>query len=114
MKLSGEQVLRVAQLGPMVFAPGAGSSSGSAAVATLPSVGTIATAPARRPALPVGDSFPVSEEARRVAGLAAEGEEVREQVVASLRAQIEAGDYFVTGEQIAEMMVRRFLADRVR
>lgn len=110
MKLSGEQVLRVAQMGPMVFAAGSGG------VATLPSVGTIATAPARRPASVTGSAAasPALEEARRVAGLAAEGEEVREQVVASLRAQIEAGDYFVSGEQIAEMMVRRFFADRVR
>lgn len=108
MKLSGEQVLRVAQMGPMVFA------SGSGAAATLPSIGSITTAPARRPALEGGLTAPISEEARRVAGLAGEGEDVREQVVASLRAQIEAGDYFVTGEQIAEMMVRRFFADRVR
>ena len=110
MKLSGEQVLRVAEMGPMVFASG----SAAAALTALPSMGTIATAPARRPASPMGNTSPDSEEARRVAGLAAEGEDVREQVVASLRAQIEAGDYFVSGEQIAEMMVRRFFADRVR
>ena len=40
--------------------------------------------------------------------------DVREDVVASLRERIEAGTYSVTGEQIAEMMIRRALADRVR
>jgi anti-sigma28 factor (negative regulator of flagellin synthesis) len=40
--------------------------------------------------------------------------DVREEIVASLRARIEAGTYFVSGDQIAEMMLRRLLADRVR
>jgi negative regulator of flagellin synthesis FlgM len=40
--------------------------------------------------------------------------DVREQVVASLREQIESGSYFVSGEQIAQMMVRRALVDRMR
>ena len=40
--------------------------------------------------------------------------DVREDVVASLRERIEAGTYSVSGEQIAEMMIRRMLADRVR
>lgn len=40
--------------------------------------------------------------------------DVREQIVASLKERIEAGTYQVSGEQIAEMMVRRSLADRIR
>ncbi len=40
--------------------------------------------------------------------------DVREDIVASLRARVEAGSYNVSGEQIAEMMVRRILADQVR
>lgn len=40
--------------------------------------------------------------------------DVREQIVASLKERIESGTYQVTGEQIAEMMVRRSLADRLR
>lgn len=40
--------------------------------------------------------------------------DVREQIVASLRERIEAGTYQVSGEQIAEMMVRRSRADRHR
>jgi anti-sigma28 factor (negative regulator of flagellin synthesis) len=40
--------------------------------------------------------------------------EVREQVVTSLRERIESGSYFVSGEQIAEMIIRRRIADQVR
>jgi anti-sigma28 factor (negative regulator of flagellin synthesis) len=40
--------------------------------------------------------------------------ETREQVVESLRARVEAGAYSVSGEQVAEMMIRRLIADQVR
>lgn len=40
--------------------------------------------------------------------------DTREQIIASLKERIEAGTYQVSGEQIAEMMVRRALADRLR
>jgi len=39
--------------------------------------------------------------------------EVREEIIAGLRARIESGTYQVSGEQIGEMMIRRLLADRV-
>jgi len=51
---------------------------------------------------------------RHVAEEVAQLPDVREQIVASLRERIESGDYNVTGEQIAEMMVRRHLTDRIR
>lgn len=38
----------------------------------------------------------------------------REEMVAELRARIERGDYNPTGEEIAEAMIRRAIADRVR
>lgn len=38
----------------------------------------------------------------------------REDRIAELRARIEAGDYNPTGYEIAEAMVRRAIADRVR
>jgi anti-sigma28 factor (negative regulator of flagellin synthesis) len=44
----------------------------------------------------------------------AQQSEVREQVVASLRERIESGAYFVSGDQIAEMIIRRRIADQVR
>lgn len=40
--------------------------------------------------------------------------EVREAIVASLRERIESGTYFVGAETIAEMILRRTLADRLR
>ena len=39
---------------------------------------------------------------------------VRDDVVAELRARIEAGEYNPTGSEIAEAMIRRAIADRVR
>ncbi|MFQ3667999.1 MAG: flagellar biosynthesis anti-sigma factor FlgM [Fimbriimonadaceae bacterium] len=38
----------------------------------------------------------------------------REDRVAEIRARIEAGDYNPTGYEIAEAMIRRAIADRVR
>ncbi|WP_309711010.1 flagellar biosynthesis anti-sigma factor FlgM [Armatimonas sp.] len=40
--------------------------------------------------------------------------DTREQLIASLKERVESGTYQITGEQIAEMMVRRSLADRMR
>lgn len=53
-------------------------------------------------------------EARRVAKLAEATPDVREEIVASLRARIESGSYFVSAESIAERMVERALASRMR
>jgi negative regulator of flagellin synthesis FlgM len=38
----------------------------------------------------------------------------REEVVAQLKARIEAGTYSPTGEEIADAMIRRNIADRIR
>jgi len=40
--------------------------------------------------------------------------DVREEIVGELRQKIEKGEYKVSGEEIAEMMIRRLRADRVR
>jgi len=50
----------------------------------------------------------------RIVQLGQEVPDVREGVVSSLRERIEAGTYFVGAETIAEMMLRRTLADRLR
>lgn len=38
----------------------------------------------------------------------------REEMIANLKARIEAGEYNPTGQEIADSMVRRMLADRIR
>jgi len=53
-------------------------------------------------------------EARRVAKLAEASPDVREEIVASLRARIESGSYYVGAESIAERMMERALANRMR
>jgi anti-sigma28 factor (negative regulator of flagellin synthesis) len=55
-----------------------------------------------------------SKDTKMVLEAISRASDVREDVVASLRERIEAGTYLVSGEQIAEMMIRRMLADRVR
>lgn len=38
----------------------------------------------------------------------------REEMVASIKARIEAGEYNLSGEDIADAMIRRELADRIK
>lgn len=38
----------------------------------------------------------------------------REDMIADLKARIEAGEYNVTGEEIADAMVRRSIADKIK
>ena len=38
----------------------------------------------------------------------------REEMIASLKARIEAGEYNPTGDEIADTMIRRSIADRIR
>jgi anti-sigma28 factor (negative regulator of flagellin synthesis) len=38
----------------------------------------------------------------------------REEFIASLKARIEAGEYNPTGDEIADTMIRRSIADRIR
>lgn len=40
--------------------------------------------------------------------------DTREEIVAELKDRIEKGEYKVSGEEIAEMMLRRRAADRIR
>lgn len=52
-------------------------------------------------------------EAEAVAERLCAGDDVREELVLSLKERIDAGNYSVSGEEIAEMMVRRAMADRL-
>lgn len=53
-------------------------------------------------------------EGRAIAERLSEESDVREDIVASLRERIEAGTYNVTGVEIADMIFRRAVADRIR
>ncbi|MBC8136715.1 MAG: flagellar biosynthesis anti-sigma factor FlgM [Fibrella sp.] len=63
-------------------------------------------------------SAPISSETRseieRVVHASEAVPDVREGIVASLRERIESGTYFVGAETIAEMMIRRTVADQLR
>lgn len=57
---------------------------------------------------------PDAAEVARVVKMVNEMPDVREDIVMELKERIEKGEYTVTGEEIAEMMIRRMRADRIR
>jgi len=105
-----EEIFRVSRMGLDRESAYSGVST------TIPAsvIGTIATAPLSRSADTTGLYTPSPLDVHRVVEAMDAVPEVREDVIASLRARIEAGTYLITGEQVAEMMVRRFYADSVR
>ena len=105
MRVSGEECLRISQIRPLERA------------VHSTTMGTFATASINRDV--VANAYrsvsSVDREGLEVAMSAiAHQDDIREQVVASLRERIESGAYFVSGEQIAEMIIRRRIADQVR
>ena len=105
MRVSGEEYLRVSQLRQLRQVN---------RVSNTPAVGSIATAPLQGSSAAQLEISPEAREVQRVVGVVAQQPEIREDVVASLKARIDSGTYAVTGEQIGEMMLRRMLADQVR
>ncbi len=55
----------------------------------------------------------VAAEAADLAERLRVGDDIREELVLSLKERIDAGTYEVSGDEIAEMMVRRAMADRL-
>lgn len=65
------------------------------------------------------DSLPKTEEPEaaevaRVLEMVKNAPDVRDDIVMQLKERMEQGEYTVSGEEIAEMMVRRMKADRAR
>lgn len=94
MRISNEELQRIAYSNPSSVAV---ESSGSSRVSEVNVVASLE-----------------SQDMKMITEALALVPDIREQVVASLKERIESGSYQVSGEQIAEMMVRRSLADRVR
>ncbi len=101
MQLSREEYLKVSE---MRTAPASGVST----------IGVIATAPARRGGIQTESPLRRSGEVQRVVEAVDHASDTRDEIVASLRARIESGNYQVSGDAVAEMLLRRMLADRVR
>lgn len=57
---------------------------------------------------------PDAAEVARVVEMVKNAPEAREDIVMELKERIEKGEYHVSGEDIADMMIRRAQADRVR
>ncbi len=79
---------------------------------------TAPNTPRRNSNTPIIGTEPISHDTRteieRVVRAGETISDVREDIVASLRERIESGTYFVGAETIAEMMIRRTIADRLR
>jgi negative regulator of flagellin synthesis FlgM len=105
-----EEIFRVSRLG--LDRENAFSVSTGTTAATVR--GTIATAPLARPNDTMEQYAANPLDVHRVVEAMEAVPDVREDVIASLRARIEAGTYAVSGEQVAEMLMRRFYADSVR
>lgn len=89
----------------------AGGARYSAEIAILPA----GVGPGTREAGPNRRTPSSREEAIEVAIAAvAELPDVREDLVAELRAKVERGEYKVNGEEVADMMLRRMRADSIR
>jgi flagellar biosynthesis anti-sigma factor FlgM len=57
---------------------------------------------------------PDAEEVARVVEIVKAAPDIREDLVARLRERIEKGEYKIDSNEIAEMMMRRARADRIR
>jgi len=114
MQLSSEEYIKVSRVG-FGFAGGDnGARTMLGDMVFASSRGTAMSGGERAAAAFGGLDAAAREEIEAVAARVEKEPDVREDIVASLRARIESGNYNVSGEQIAEMMVRRILADQVR
>ena len=99
MKISEQEVSRLLSVSP--FDRRASASSAAATVGGV-SEGRLAARV---------DISPSAQDIQRVAQVISELPDVREDRVQALKAQIESGTYHVSGEDIADLIIRRALAD---
>lgn len=111
MKLSEDQSLLMSQWIRVNSAPR--PVMGIGRITTAPAVAAIASPVAPSSVAANDDLSQPARDVQRVVEMVSKEPDVREEIVASLRERIEKGTYFVSGEQIGEMMLRRMLADRV-
>ena len=57
---------------------------------------------------------PDAAEVARVVKMVKNAPDIRDDIVMQLKERIESGEYKVSGEEIAEMMIRRMRADQTR
>ncbi|GIV15407.1 MAG: hypothetical protein KatS3mg022_0842 [Armatimonadota bacterium] len=103
MKISLDEYSRVLQL----------SRTGRVGAAVLPAPPPADAQEELPPAVSV-ELSPRAQEIRRIKFILDEIPEVREEMVQELRRKIEAGEYNVSSAEIADLIVRRTIADSVR
>ncbi len=103
MKISLDEYSRVLQF----------SRTGRVGAAVLPAPPPVDAQRDVPPAASV-ELSPRAQEIRQIQFLLDEIPEVREEIVQELRRKIEAGEYNVSSAEIADLIVRRAIADNVR
>jgi negative regulator of flagellin synthesis FlgM len=102
MKIAQQEAVNAAQTSPVQSTGTVGSQPANP--------GTGQNANADSPAATVSFSPQAQEIAKYKAAVNA-APDVREDLVSSLKSRIENGEYNVSGDEIADMMVRRYAAD---
>ncbi|MGQ9790705.1 MAG: flagellar biosynthesis anti-sigma factor FlgM [Armatimonadota bacterium] len=103
MKISLDEYSRVLQL----------SRTGRVGAAVLPAPALDDAQEGLSPAATV-ELSPRAQQIRQIKFILDEIPEVREEIVQELRRKIEAGEYNVSSAEIADLIVRRTVADNVR
>jgi len=103
MKISLDEYSRVLQL----------SRTGRVGAAVLPAPPPVDAQEEIPPAASV-ELSPRAQQIRQIKFILDEIPEVREEMVQELRRKIEAGEYNVSSAEIADLIVRRTIADNVR
>ena len=109
MKISSTESIRAGQIAPV------SSTSGIAPAARSADAGSGAAPAATVELSPQAQALSAAKaEAARFAPAVAAVPDTRDTLVADLKARIDAGTYHVSGQDIADQVVRRAQADRLR
>jgi len=103
MKISIEEVSRILQTQGVARKSGSGAN-GNGKTASVNSIAPAASV----------EVSAAANEIQRVKKLVDQTPDIREDIVQSIKARIESGTYKVSSEDVADLMLRRAQADRIR
>lgn len=112
MKISNDESLRASRIGGISPASAADTKNRQATGASGSPAASVELSPQAQ-ALAAAQSAGKAEAARFLPAVQA-ASDTRDDLVAKLKAQVDAGTYKVSGADIAEQMIRRAKADNLR
>jgi flagellar biosynthesis anti-sigma factor FlgM len=107
MKISSEESLRAGRIEPITPTPSGAAKTPAAAPGSSPAAHVELSAQAQALAA-------AKTEATHYIPAVQAAPETRDDLVSQLKARVESGSYHVSGADIADQLVRRVQADRVR